>query len=238
MSSADASLINKVWMGLLSRRYAVAGVVTLVHATTVGGVYLSFGVFVEPLEQEFGWSRTEVSGALSVALLIGLFTAPLGAVADRLGPRRAITGSLFIMALGIGLRPFMTELWHFYALAGLVGFAAAGGGAVATDRLIAGWFPRTPGRMLAVTGSGNQIGGLTVLPITSLVVALSGWEAGYLAVAALLVVAAVLLWCSCAIRTALTRLRTPGKRRLTYPFPAPSDPLLSTHLWASSSRRQ
>ena len=192
MSSPEAEPTAARWMGLISRRYAVAGVVLLVHAATVGGVYLTFGVFVEPLEREFGWSRTEVSGALSVALLLGLFTAPIGAVADRLGPRRAISGSLFIMALGLGLRPLMTELWHFYALTALVGFASAGAGAIVTDRLIAGWFPGTRGRMLAVTGSGNQIGGLTVLPITSLVVALSGWETGYLSVSALLVIAGLL----------------------------------------------
>ncbi|MDA1258422.1 MAG: MFS transporter [Chloroflexi bacterium] len=175
----------------VSRGHVVAAVVFMANALAVGGVMLTFGLFVEPLEQEFGWSRAEISGALSAGLLVNFFTVPIGAVADHLGARATMTASLVVIAIGIGLRPWMTELWHLYALTSLVAVGLPGATSLATDRLISGWFTRTRGRALAITGAGNQIGGLTVLPGISLVFALSGWQTGYIAIAALFLAAAV-----------------------------------------------
>lgn len=169
----------------------MAAVVFLANTLAVGGVILTFGVFVEPLEREFGWNRTEISGALTAALLVSFFMAPIGAIADRFGARATMVGSLLLVALGIGLRPLMTDLWHLYALTSLVAIGLPGATALATDRLVASWFTRTRGRALAITGAGNQVGGLTVLPAIALVVALSGWQTGYFVISGLFVFAAI-----------------------------------------------
>lgn len=176
---------------MVPRRYIVAVVVFLANSLAVGGVMLTFGLFVEPLEQEFGWNRTEISSVLTAALLVSFLTAPIGAAADRLGARKAMVGSLLLVALGLGLRPFMTDLWHFYALTAIVAIGLPGATALTTDRLISSWFVRTRGRALAITGAGNQVGGLTILPAIALVVAMSGWQTGFFVLSALFVLGAI-----------------------------------------------
>ncbi|MBT4514262.1 MAG: MFS transporter [Chloroflexi bacterium] len=176
---------------LLQRRYAVGAVVFLANTLVVGGVLLTFGLFVEPLEAEFGWNRAEISGALTSALLVSFFMAPIGAVADRIGARTTMVGSMLIVAAAFALRPFMTELWHFYALTATAAIGLPGATALATDRLVSSWFAEKRGRALALTGAGNQVGGLTVLPAIALVVSISGWETGAFLISAAFVIAAL-----------------------------------------------
>jgi MFS family permease len=158
----------------------VAGVVFLANTLVVGGIILSFGLFVEPLEQEFGWSRAEIAGGLTAALLVSFFMAPIGAIADRIGARSTMTASLLLIAISFGVRPFMSELWHFYALTSISAIGISGATALATDRLISSWFTRRRGRALAITGAGNQVGGLTVLPGIAVMLTISNWQAAYI----------------------------------------------------------
>jgi MFS family permease len=64
---------------------------SLVIGITAYGVYYSFTLFYPFMVDEFGWSRTAVSGAMSVGLVAyGVFALPIGWCVDRLGPRLTI----------------------------------------------------------------------------------------------------------------------------------------------------
>src|SRR3989442_6382426 len=65
------------------------------------GLRAVFGVYIKPMEAEFGWSRGALSGAAAVSLLLLGAVGPfIGRLADRWGPRSVITWSLFVLALG------------------------------------------------------------------------------------------------------------------------------------------
>jgi MFS family permease len=87
----------------------------------------SLGLFMEPLNKEFGWGRAEASSGLIVLSLFAiLFTAPVGALIDRFGARRnAIPGTVLCM-VAVGALSFANgslvqwlALWIFYAVASL-----------------------------------------------------------------------------------------------------------------------
>ena len=62
----------------------------------------TFGVFLKPLSQEFGWSRTGISLAFSLANLVFSGALPLiGRLVDRLGARKVILPSVLIFGLGV-----------------------------------------------------------------------------------------------------------------------------------------
>lgn len=69
-----------------------------------GSLYYSFAVYALPMEQELGWSRTELNGALSLGLLVnGLFALPVGAWIDRHGGRGimlagSVAGGVLLLA--------------------------------------------------------------------------------------------------------------------------------------------
>ena len=75
------------------QRWLIIGVLFLAASITVGPVY-AFGLFIGPLESEFGWQRTAISASLSFAA-IGAVTAPfIGRIMDRYGANVVIALSL------------------------------------------------------------------------------------------------------------------------------------------------
>ena len=133
-------------------------------AIAVGASQYAFGLFIVPLEEAFGWTRTEISASLSFAAVSGLASPLLGRAMDRFGARPIIVLSLAVFGVSFCLRPLMTELWHWYALSFLQYVAFSGMTVLPAGRLVATWFPRTRGRMTGITAAGNNVGGL-VMPL-------------------------------------------------------------------------
>ena len=133
-------------------------------AVAIGTGQYAFGVFVEPLEQQFAWSRTQINASLSF-FAIGSLSAPLvGRIMDKVGARPVMAASLILFGGSYLLRPFMSELWHWYALS-IMQFAGMPGSAMLpAGKLIGTWFPRTRGRMLGIAMMGANFGGV-VMPV-------------------------------------------------------------------------
>ena len=91
------------------------------------GFYYIFPALLAVWEREFPWSKVEIAGALTVALLASAFLAPIaGRIIDRGRGRvlfigSALTGALLLVALSR-----VTELWHFYAVWTGLGVTMAG----------------------------------------------------------------------------------------------------------------
>mgnify|MGYP002012530151 FL=1 len=89
----------------------------------------SFGVFQIPIQEEFGWARTEFSLAIAIQNLAWGFGAPFfGAFAEKMGDRRAIVLGALLYATGLELttRASSPFAMQFYEV--LVGFGIAGTG--------------------------------------------------------------------------------------------------------------
>ena len=84
----------------------------------LGTVQFTFGFFIEPLEEEFGWSRTQVNIALSFGVLTSAMSPVVGNMMDRFGARWTMALSILLVALAFVLRSVMTELWQFYLFSG------------------------------------------------------------------------------------------------------------------------
>ena len=84
------------------------------------GFRSSTGALLEPLEEDFGWSRATTSGAVSLNLIVYGLTAPFAAaLMERFGIRRVVAASLALVALGSGLTLVMTERLAAVAALGL-----------------------------------------------------------------------------------------------------------------------
>jgi MFS family permease len=148
-------------------------------ALTIGITQYSFGVFVTELEAQFGWTRAEVSVAMSFFAIAGAAALPVGWALDRFGARPVMVASLTALALSQFLRPFMTELWQFYALNALQ-FAGMPGAALITGaRLVGVWFERTRGRAMGLTAMGANFGGIVFSAVTATLIASVGWQSTY-----------------------------------------------------------
>ena len=157
----------------------IVGIVFLSSALSIGASNYAFGLYVEPLEETFGWSRTEILGSLSF-WAIGSLTAPLlGRFMDNYGARPLLVGSLALFGVSFVLRPLMTELWHFYALSFLQFFMFSGMNMLPAGRLVGLWFPKSKGRAMGFAMMGNNFGGLTVPVLTGYVLAVATWGSAF-----------------------------------------------------------
>lgn len=155
-----------------------------------GGVgYYGLAVFLEPLQEEHGWSNSQVSGATSMFFLIGgVMGAVIGPYVDRYGPRTfqilgvLVTGVLAMLIGGI------TELWQLYALYALIAIGNGLASAVSINAMMSRWWIRRRAKAMSVSATGISLGGVILTPLGAWMV-----EEGGLALAAPVLGGAVLV---------------------------------------------
>ena len=148
-------------------------------AIAVGVSQYAFGLFIVPIEETFGWTRTEISASLSFAAVGGLSAPLLGRAMDRFGARPVLVISLVVFGLSFCLRPLMTELWHWYALSFMQFATFSGLTVLPAGRLVATWFPHIRGRMTGVAATGNNVGGLVMPMFIAALLAAMTWSEAY-----------------------------------------------------------
>jgi sugar phosphate permease len=146
-----------------------------------GVSFWSFGLYIGPLEDEFGWSRAEVSLGFSVSLLIGGLTGPfVGRWIDARGPRLAIVVGAVLTAATYILLATTTELWQWYAYNSVNAVFRQMMFFIPFQALISRWFDRRRGTALGILGTGFSLGGFAVVPLMRLVIDQAGWEGAFI----------------------------------------------------------
>jgi|FaiFalFF_MnMetaG_3_1042247.scaffolds.fasta_scaffold00906_2 OFA family oxalate/formate antiporter-like MFS transporter len=166
--------------------WVIVGCVACALVARQGASVAVLSVFVKPMGDALGWSRAQVSGAVSLGNVLGGITAPLwGRWADRVGARAVLSLGVLMVGVGAAALSQVSSLWAFYGAYSIVRLAFASpldiGGTVA----IANWFLRRRALALALANfSGGLFQGLLPLLVQG-VILWQGWRAGWLVVAAL-----------------------------------------------------
>ncbi|MBF0278167.1 MAG: MFS transporter [SAR324 cluster bacterium] len=178
----------------LSRGVISIVVVFIATAIAVGSAQYSFGLFIAPLAETFAWSRTALSASASFAALSGLTAPFLGRALDKYGARPVLLGSLTVMGAGFVMRPWMSELWHWYALSLLQFVCFAGTTSLPAGKLVAAWFPHARGRVMGIAAIGNNFGGLTVPFTVTLIMTSASWREAFVALGVTCFLIGALAW--------------------------------------------
>ncbi|HJZ61413.1 MAG TPA: MFS transporter [Miltoncostaeaceae bacterium] len=183
---------------LRSLHYAwvVAGV-TFLALLAAAGFRSTVGVFVVPLQDEFGWGRDQVSLAISINLLCYGLVAPFAAaLVERLGTRRVMAGALVAIAAGSALTVLMNALWQLDVLWGVVIGLATGSVSIPLSAIVATrWFVRHRGLVTGLMAASFATGNLIFLPLLAWITDTHGWRwaAALVAVVATAIVPVALL---------------------------------------------
>jgi MFS family permease len=153
----------------------------------------AFGVFVRPLEEEFGWSRTQINISLTLGVITAFISPFTGRLLDKYGSRWIMAISLASIALGFFLRAIMTDLWQFYAFSILIVLGVPGTTMMPVGRLVGLWFLTTRGRMMGIVTAGNNFGGMVTIPLAAGMIALTGWRWSFAAMGFLVLAVLVLI---------------------------------------------
>jgi len=159
--------------------YVVAGAFITI-AVNYGSRYC-FGVFLKPMCEDLGWSRSVVSLAASLAVLFyGIGGVLSGRLLDRLAPRWLITAGAVVSAVAFALTPFVSTPLQLYIVFGAIyGFGAAFFGTAVCISSVGKWFVRKRGVSIGITSMGIGVGTMALTPLAGVVVKYFDWETGF-----------------------------------------------------------
>lgn len=159
-----------------SYAYLITAICFSIQALGVG-TYISFGVFFNPLMEEFGWSRAAISGASSTAFFsMGIFGVIIGRLNDIFGPRRLMSAAALLLGLGCVLTGRLTTLWELYLYYGIIfgiGLSAIDVIALTT---IARWFSHRRGFMTGIVKVGTGAGQFAIPLAAGGLILIYGWR--------------------------------------------------------------
>lgn len=167
---------------------AVTFFTALVTAGTVGAP----GVFIVPLQQEFGWSTAEISSALSIRfVLFGLMAPFAAALLNRYGLRNITLLAQVIVVSALLASLAMTKIWHLVLLWGFVIGIGTGMTALVLGATIATrWFVARRGLVVGVLTASTATGQLVFLPLLASLTERLGWRTALALVCCALAVSA------------------------------------------------
>jgi MFS family permease len=152
-----------------------------------GIVYYCFSVFIQPIELEMGWTRTQVTGAFSLALLVsGLAAVPVGHWLDAHGARGLMTCGSVLGSLLLATFATIQSLEGLYAVWFGLGAVMAMVLYEPAFAVVATWFVRHRDRALTVLTLFGGLASTVMVPIATWLVQRQGWRGAALSLAALL----------------------------------------------------
>jgi sugar phosphate permease len=143
----------------------------------IGALFFhAYGAYAVLLGEEFGWSKTMLSAAFSMARAESGILGPLqGWLTDRFGPRALIRVGMIVLALGFMLFGAIDGPVTFFATFFLMALGSSLGGYLPIGTAIVAWFRRRRALALSISNSGMAIGGL-LTPLVALALTRLGWR--------------------------------------------------------------
>ena len=172
--------------------YVVAAVTFIAFVNT--GSRSSFGIFVIPMSEDFGWSRFTISVVAGFVDIVGGAAQPfLGYVFDRVGARKVVLTSLLTVGLATAALALTFNFIFLLLVFGFVASISNSGAALARGALLAKWFIRKRATVVSVGAVGTSAGSLLLVPFAMYLLQATGdnWRITWAALGLIILVLAV-----------------------------------------------
>jgi MFS family permease len=177
------------------RRYygwTIAATLAITETISWGIVYYAFTVFITPMEAELGWSRAQLTGGFSIALLVmGGMAFPVGYWIDRHGPRLLMTVGSIAASLLVVAWSQVSDITIFYLIWIGLGLCAAAVLYEPAFAVVAAWFVRRRSTALAVITFAAGLASTIFVPLSDGLLNLFGWRDAILVLGLLLAVTTI-----------------------------------------------
>jgi len=146
--------------------------------TCIGlGAMLSLSVFLQPMAEAMGWSRTGISmAALLNFLCMGVGSFVWGALSDRFGARAVVLSGGVLLGLGLVTASQAATLGQFQLLFGVLVGLAAGSLYTPMTAVTTRWFTRHRSLAVALVSAGLSLGSSTAAPLARWLITSYDWR--------------------------------------------------------------
>ncbi|MFJ3171101.1 MFS transporter [Streptomyces roseus] len=208
--------------GRLHRAWFVAAVafVTIIGAAAFASLP---GLLIEPLHEEFDWSRGTIGFAVSVNLALYGLTAPFAAaLMDRFGIRKVVALALLVISGGTAATVWMTASWQLVLFWGVLVGLGSGSMALAFAATVTNrWFTARRGLVTGILTAAGASGQLIFLPLLSWLVVHHGWRPAAVTVSLAALAVVPFVWLLLRDHPADVGLAPYGGTYAEKPAPAP-----------------
>jgi predicted MFS family arabinose efflux permease len=144
-------------------------------------ILYTLGLFIKPLNQEFGWDRASISAAGGVAAIFSAITVPfVGSLIDRWGVRTVLLPIVVLCASSVALIALTPKsVVVFMLLFAVTGVLGSGQGPLGYAKCVSAWFDDRRGLALGITMSGIGLGAALIPPYAQFLIGNLGWRAAY-----------------------------------------------------------
>ena len=157
--------------------WRMVGAACAIQFLQAGLLHHAFGAYFSVLMDEFGWSKTALSGAAALQPMEAAILGPLlGWIIDRFGPQGMIRIGVVLFGLGFCLLSTISTLGGFYAAIIVIAFGASLCGYFPLNVSVIRWFERYRARALSFITLGLALGGVFV-PAVAWSMQTFGWRA-------------------------------------------------------------
>jgi predicted MFS family arabinose efflux permease len=144
-------------------------------------ILYTLGLFIKPLNQEFGWDRASISAAGGIAAIFSAITVPfVGSLIDRWGVRTVLLPIVVLCASSVALIALTPKsVVVFMLLFAITGVLGSGQGPLGYAKCVSAWFDDRRGLALGITMSGIGLGAALIPQYTQFLIGNLGWRAAY-----------------------------------------------------------
>jgi MFS family permease len=169
----------------LSYGWVVVGAGALMGCVAMGTTF-SLAVFLQPMSEATGWSRTGVSTAMTIVFLtMGVGGFGWGALTDRFGPRIVVLSGALLLGLGLALASRATSLLEFQIVYGVLVGGSAGAIFAPMIATVTGWFEKHRSLAVSLVSAGMGVAPMTISPFARWLISSYDWRTAQLVIAAL-----------------------------------------------------
>jgi MFS family permease len=155
-----------------------------IAVTCVGfGAMMSLSVFLQPMAEAMGWSRTGIAAAAMLNFLcMGLGAFLWGALSDRFGTRTVVLCGGILLGLGMVLASRAGTLLQFQLLFGAIVGVAAGSFYAPMTATTTKWFTRNRSLAVALVSAGLSVGSTVMAPLARWLISSYDWRTAMLVI--------------------------------------------------------
>ncbi len=147
---------------------------------------MAAGIMVAPLndpEGDFGWSIGVIGAGLATYYLVGAIASPIsGWLADRYGPHKTLVGAAALYALSMVLLAFITSVWHFFLVFGVMLAVTQSLSMVPLIAAVSHWFRRRHGLGVGILWAAGGLGAAGLAPLIGFLLEHVGWQTTFWAI--------------------------------------------------------
>jgi MFS family permease len=160
----------------LSYRWVIVGVGALMTCVAIGAMF-SLAIYLQPMSEATGWSRTGISSAMTLDFLVmGAAGFGWGSLSDRVGPRIVVLTGAVLLGLALVLASRATSLLVFQLTYGLMVGLAAGAFFAPMIAAATGWFTENRSLAVSLVSAGMGVAPMTISPFARWLISTYDWR--------------------------------------------------------------